>query len=192
MSIRVTCPGCGVSLTFGPDRAGSHVNCPKCNSPVHVPPTRPSPPPLPPAPSPLPLPDESPPVPRGKRRPPARRANNLTIPVIITAVVFAIALGTALVLWLAWSPSRPPREMRHSSLNELLVDLHSKPDVVGVVPADFGYAHLIETHLPPDRKHAETSLLIYFRGDSEPLNIWVVDCGSADRANLLAVLSAIL
>lgn len=37
MAIVVVCPGCSVRLTLGDDRAGTTLECPKCDSPMRVP-----------------------------------------------------------------------------------------------------------------------------------------------------------
>lgn len=47
MPIVVSCPGCRTRLTFGPDRAGWTVDCPKCGAAVAVPGGVPEPPPRP-------------------------------------------------------------------------------------------------------------------------------------------------
>jgi len=54
MAIIIFCPGCGTRLTVGDDRAGTSLECPKCDVAIAVPsvlPPPPAPPPTPPRPS---------------------------------------------------------------------------------------------------------------------------------------------
>lgn len=71
MAFVIFCPGCGIRLTLGDDRAGGAVDCPKCSMVIGIPTVLPAPTPVPVPPTPLPVPARSGPVPPAPTPPPS-------------------------------------------------------------------------------------------------------------------------
>ena len=174
MSLTVHCANCSIRLTLGDDRAGQRLDCPKCEAVIQVPQsTRPTrdqdSPPLPP------------PLPRTRPSSPKRYR-------LALAALVLLALGLVSI-WLVvgrdGGSNTANKEMRHSDLSELVLELNKLPDVEVTSVFNFNKA-LTAGILPPDREYPTVWLTITDKRDpSQQYAIHVTDCTTSDRADLV-------